>query len=490
MERFAVAVVADAPVRAACLADAVMSKSTGASTNNAREGYSSPTRAVVALFALLALGACNDAITLEIASDRPVPSAIDAICVAVADSSMSGGHFGRAYRLDDALDHLPQTLRIDPGDADGAFAWVRADRGGVPALLATANVDFGSDVTLSLPRCQKGGGGAPNAVGTAAGPADALLAASTGQGGTLAIAVGADGTAAILDARSGALVAGDTPPLPAGTPVALVAADIDGDCDDDLIVATTMAAPVIWIREGATFTAGASIGESPVAALAAADVDRDTDVDLVIGGGNMLALYLNNGAGAFTADPSKLSAGSRASAISALALGDLDGDGNADLVVGQAGPPLVAWLGAGGNFSPADAVVPPVPLDVASLTLADSDGDYDPDLAVAVRGAPMRLYVDRDGRLEDQSYVRLPRPIATDVRAVAFGGWDAGCAPDAILATADGAPTLSGLDEGGFAAETTTTPASATGVVFVDLDDDGHLDALVSTNEGVRWLVR
>jgi hypothetical protein len=443
-----------------------------------------------ALGALALCAGCNDSVTLEIASDRPVPQAIDAICVGLADTSMSGGHFGRAYRLEDALDHLPQTLRVDPGGAESAFAWVRADRGGVPVLRATSSVDFGSDITLSLPTCQTGAGGSPGTVGSPAGPADALLAASTGQGGSLVIALGADGTAALLDARSGSLVAGDTPPLPAGTPIALITADVDGDCDDDAIVATTMAAPVVWLRDGATFTAGSTLGSTTVAALAAADVDRDNDIDIVVGGGNTLALYLNNGAGTFTADGSKLSAGSRASAISALALGDLDGDGNPDLVVGQAGPPLVAWLGAAGSFSPADGVVAPVPLDVTKLTLADSDGDFDPDLAVAVRAAPMRLYIDRDGRLEDQTFVRIPRPIPTDVKAVAFGGWDAGCAPDAIIANAAGAPTLSGLDEGAFAAEATTTPTSATDAVFVDLDDDGDLDAVISTTEGVRWLVR
>src|SRR6185369_11320512 len=98
-------------------------------------------------------------------------------------------------------------------------------------------------------------------------------------------------------------------------------------------------------------------------------------------------------------------------------------DGNADLVVGQASQPLVAWLGTGGRFEPNDAVIPGVPLDVERLTFTDADGDFLPDLAVAVRDMPMRFYVDRGGALEDQSFPRLPKPIPT-AHAIAFGGWD------------------------------------------------------------------
>lgn len=437
---------------------------------------------MVRRFALLIIVAgCGDAITLEIDSDRPIPQAIDGMCVGVADNDVGGGHFGQAY----AVDKLPQTLRVEAGNADSALAWVRADRGGSPVLYRAAHINFGDDVTLALDKCQVGGSGAPATHGDPIGPPGALIAASHGQGGTLVVAI-APGAASLLRVLNGQLAGFEAPALPAGKPVALVTADLDGDCDDDVIIATDAAAPVIWIREGAKFREAASIGDVAVAALATADADRDGDMDVVLGGGNRLQLWRNDGAGNLDLS-NGLAAGTRATAISALALGDLDGDGNPDLVVGQVNRPLVAWLGSVATFTAADGVVPPVVLDVKRLTLSDADNDFDPDLAVSVAGAPMRLYIDRDGRLEDQSFVRLPQP-APIANGIALGGWDAGCEPDAIIAADTSSFALRGVPNGNFEAD--ADAAAATDAILVDIDDDGDLDAILSTTEGVRWLAR
>jgi hypothetical protein len=440
--------------------------------------------------AVALVSGCGDAVTLVIDSDRPIPRAFDSICVGVADVSASGGHFGRLYPLVDKLATLPQSLRIESGGADAAWAWVRGDRGGVPAVRAGRRVDFGDDVRLSLDSCERGASGTPEVVGDALGPAFARLVVSHGANGQVVVAIGE--TVAVLDAERGKLVVREGPLPPAGTLVAAIAADVDGDCDDDLVVATTGEPPVVWIRDDKSFTAGSSLGDVAVAALAAADVDRDGAVDLVTGAGGTLALWFNDGSGAFMPDDRGALAGDgRVVSISALAFGDFDGNGHPDLIVGQAGAPLRGWVGEpGGTFTANDAVVPARVLDVARLEIADVDGDYDPDLAVSVVGAEMKLYLDREGQLEDQTFSWF-QPTAITIptaNAIAIGGWDGGCRPDALIAGDAATDSLRGNANNTF--EPDGGGPGASDVVMTDLDDDGDLDAVISTDQGARWLVR
>ncbi len=255
------------------------------------------------------------------------------------------------------------------------------------------------------------------------------------------------------------------------------------------MIATDGAPPAIWLRDGQTFVFATSLGDTAADAVAAADVDRDGDIDLVTGAGGALALWRNDGGGGFAQDPAALSANGRLASVRALAFGDLDDDGNPDLVVGQGGDPLRAWLGepgGTGSFLAADAVISPIPLDVARMQLADLDDDFDPDLLVAVNGGPVHLYIDREGLLEDQTFVRFVDTIP-EASAIATGGWDPNCEADALFATAAGTESRRGT---GGSFEVDASMVGATDVVMVDLDDDGKLDAVLATPEGVRWFAR
>ncbi|MBA3671483.1 MAG: hypothetical protein H0W68_05605, partial [Gemmatimonadaceae bacterium] len=72
--------------------------------------------------------------------------------------------------------------------------------------------------------------------------------------------------------------------------------------------------------------------------------------------------------------------------------------------------------------------------------------------------------------------------------AFAFGGWDGGCEPDAVIAAGVDTEALRGQPGG--ALELEASAPAASDVVMVDLDDDGDLDAILATPEGAQWLAR
>jgi hypothetical protein len=445
--------------------------------------------AVAALVSGAALAGCSGAITLTIAGDLPVPSGVDAICVGVADRDPAGGQFGRAYLLTGPLGALPQTLAVDPGSATSAFAWAQGYRGGVPVAFDQAAIDFGDDVTLRLDGCRRGRAGAAAVAAMDATPA-ARVVRSMGRGGTVAVAIG-DSGGRVLQAQGGGLAAVATFADGGfgGAITDAVAFDADGDCDDDLAIATDAGPPHLWLRDGTAFTDAGPVGGTAARALAAADVDGDGDVDLILGGGASLVLLRNDGGGHFAADAAAFPGGA-ASDVTTLAAGDLDGDGRADLVVGQGATtaaPLVALLGNGAGFAIAPGVLPAVSVRAARATLVDADGDLDPDLALALADQPARLYVDRGGVLEDQSFVRLPQP-APVAGALAIADWDDDCAPDLALATAGGTQLARGGDGGAFTSDGSAPAASD--AAFVDLDGDGVADLVTAGPSGVAWVKR
>ena len=119
---------------------------------------------------------------------------------------------------------------------------------------------------------------------------------------------------------------------------ALALGDLDGDGDLDLVTGNTRANRV-WLNDGSgAFTdSGQALGAADTVGLALADLDGDGDLDLVAGNrgvGDASAVWLNDGQGAFTDSGQALAgAGDAALVGGALALGDMDGDGDPDLVI-------------------------------------------------------------------------------------------------------------------------------------------------------------
>ena len=200
---------------------------------------------------------------------------------------------------------------------------------------------------------------------------------------------------------------------------ALATADFDGNGAAELIVGGAAGYPTkIYALEGDSLRelqhlAGSEAGEAT--ALAPIDYDGDGDTDLYIGNGSRefagqetyyRDLLYENQAGKLVLREDLLP--ERYAVTAAVAVNDLEGDGDADLFVAvayQAGEyPRAATsyvlVNEGGKF------VPGQELDAGLVTDAvwtDLDGDRLPDLATVGEYAAPRTYLNRDGVLEGQA---------------------------------------------------------------------------------------
>ncbi len=187
---------------------------------------------------------------------------------------------------------------------------------------------------------------------------------------------------------------------------AVTAADLDGDGDLDLAVAVYYQRSIVWLEnlDGAgTFSLERVIANNMLGAqsVQAADIDGDGDPDLLVTaqfGSAKIAWYENRGGGVFgPARPISLTAALATSATAA----DIDGDGDLDVVATSSGSETVAWYE---NTDGAGTFGPPRTISNASngpqqVVIADLDGDGDADVVVALPDdSSIAWYENLDGR--------------------------------------------------------------------------------------------
>ena len=309
---------------------------------------------------------------------------------------------------------------------------------------------------------------------------------------------------------------------------AVLVVDINGDKNLDLILATASngftanGQTRLLLGDGQGGFRDVTASNMPVDKddtmdLALGDVDGDGDLDLVLANGSLddksaahprqTRLYLNNGKGVFT-DVTLSNMPVDADFSQAVFLGDLDGDGDLDIVLGNGHPWLRAkgqknkvYINDGkGKFVDASKSWGLGRSEVSNdLLLIDLDGDGDLDLLEAngdmTQGAQNRVYLNQ-GKTQGfrELYGAIPQESSfSTTLAVADLDSDGKLdlyvgnfrSPDRILlGNGRGAftkPAKPLIIEDGYATMS---------VKIADLDADGNLDIICGNRgEGIRLIL-
>lgn len=279
--------------------------------------------------------------------------------------------------------------------------------------------------------------------------------------------------------------------------------DIDNDGDLDLVITGAtfgidgkLAKTYLNDGDGNFSEKSNSLTGVQYGSVALGDIDNDGDLDLIISGQsnpydfNDLTVYLNDGSGSFTSMPDDLPSIFRGSVI----LGDIDNDGDLDLfITGHNdfdGRISSTYINDGaGNFS--EKSNPITKLERSSAAFGDIDNDGDLDLITS--GNPPGSFQSREAKIYtndgDGNFSEASQQPFTGVASgtVAFGDLNNDGSLDVINtgSSEDGIITERFMNDGNgnFTEDTgSLLNLAAHSIAMGDLDQDGALDLIIAGN--------
>ncbi len=230
--------------------------------------------------------------------------------------------------------------------------------------------------------------------------------------------------------------------------------------------------------------------------IAAGDIDGDGDADLLIGSpppayGATTRLYLNNGAGQFTLDSSRLP--HQSGGTNVIVMFDQDGDGDLDVYFGNKwGPTGILQPSVGDQLfrNNGTGFFTQAPLlsyagnNTLDVYARDFDGDGDVDIMarqVSTSGVPVFHYYRNDAGVYTDFVPVLP-PGTTNVLQSLVGDWNADGMLDFAVRVTAGALFMVQTTPGHFTHSTLPPLVTGDRHLFAhDFEGDGDSDILAST---------
>jgi len=323
--------------------------------------------------------------------------------------------------------------------------------------------------------------------------ANVIAASSTGAQFLFSVDVDGDSDLDVLSAgaeivwhrNNGEAVPTFTPQtISTDSATVLWAADIDGDTDLDVIAGNGFGTS-LYINDGAVIPTFVKqpLGTRRTEALFIADVDGGTGLDVVVAGSAGVYLYANNGAVAPVFTESTLATNSADS----LHVADVDGDLDLDVFASETLRREIYWYENDGAAVPTFAVqtVPNSLTWVGGVSGGDMDGDGDHDLIAGSRFRGIIQWLENDGAPEPTF---AENTIGGDIDVEYIEVLDMDGDGDLDVMTATDTDRINwyendGAESPGFSVH--GSAASAMSIFAGDLDGDGIQELLTARNDTV-----